>query len=474
MAHRTEHDLLGPREIPRDAYWGIHTLRAVENFQISGTMLASDQPLIHALALVKIAAAQANSDLGLLEDERAAAIILAGGDVIEGLLDDQFVVDPVQGGAGTSTNMNINEVLANRALERLGRARGDYAYLHPNEHVNLNQSTNDVYPTAMKLAAHARCADLSSALRELHDTLAGKAEEYHDAVKLGRTQLQDAVPMTLGQELAAHAATASRDMTSLARVMTGLDEISLGATAIGTGISSPAPYADAVRERLSSLLGRPLTTAPDLIQATQDCDAFVAVSACARGIAIHLSKLCNDLRLLASGPRAGFGEIVLPPRQAGSSLMPGKINPVIPEAVNQIAFAAIGRDVTVSLAAEAGQLQLNAFGPIIAHSLHETLQQLASGARMLARHCIAGLVANRERMRDNAMRSTALVTALNPHIGYSRATRIASEAAASGRTIHDVARQDAILPDDVLAQLLQPEAFLAPAPMPRRAGGATR
>ncbi|WP_217185882.1 aspartate ammonia-lyase, partial [Streptomyces sp. AC495_CC817] len=348
---RTEHDLLGDRDVPADAYWGVHTLRATENFPITGTPISAYPHLIDALAAVKEAAARANRELGLLAPQKAAAIIEACREIRSGKLHEQFVVDVIQGGAGTSTNMNANEVIANRALELLGHAKGHYEFLHPNEDVNLGQSTNDVYPTAVKIATVFAVRELLKAMAVLQDSFARKAVEFRDVLKLGRTQLQDAVPMTLGQEFSAYAVMLDEDRSRLAEAVELVHEINLGATAIGTGLNAPAGYAEAARRHLAEITGLPLVTAANLVEATQDCGAFVQMSGVLKRIAVKLSKSCNDLRLLSSGPRAGLNEINLPPVQAGSSIMPGKVNPVIPEVVNQVAFEVIGNDVAITMAA---------------------------------------------------------------------------------------------------------------------------
>src|ERR1044071_1547503 len=371
---RSEHDLLGDRAVPAAAYYGVHTLRALENFAISGTPISIYPDLVVALACVKQAAAIANAELGLLDEERSTAIRLACEAVREGHLHGEFVVDVLQGGAGTSTNMNANEVICNRALEELGRGKGDYVRLHPLDHVNMSQSTNDVYPTAVKLALQLGIRRLLEDMRFLRECFEKKAAEFGDVLKVGRTQLQDAVPMTLGQEFSTYAVMLSEDESRLAEAAQLIREINLGATAIGTGIHAHPDYAPLVTKRLSEVSGITLVSAPNLIEATQDAGSFVQLSGVLKRIAVKLSKTCNDLRLLSSGPRAGIGAINLPAVQAGSSIMPGKVNPVIPEVVNQIAFEVIGNDMAVSFAAEAGQLQLNAFEPIIAHSLFKSLK----------------------------------------------------------------------------------------------------
>ncbi|MBV9398138.1 MAG: aspartate ammonia-lyase, partial [Bryobacterales bacterium] len=435
---RIEHDLLGPRDVPANAYYGVHTLRAVENFPISGTPISTYPDLINALAAVKKAAALANHSLGLLDDERARSIVLACDEIRSGALHDQFVVDVIQGGAGTSTNMNANEVIANRALEMMGYARGDYRMLHPNEHVNMSQSTNDVVPTAMKVAAWIAIHRLIEAMDRLRVAFDRKAREFKDILKVGRTQLQDAVPMTLGQEFSAYAVMVEEDAERLREVAPLLCEINMGATAVGTGITAHPEYAAKVCRLLAQITAIPFVTAGNLVEATQDAGVFVHVSGVLKRIAVKLSKVCNDLRLLSSGPRAGLGEIDLPPVQAGSSIMPGKVNPVIPEVVNQIAFEVLGNDVTVSFAAEAGQLELNAFLPILGHSIFKSLAHLREGCITLAERCVEGITANRGRLEELMERSIAIVTALNPYIGYAKATEIAQEALHSGRAVREL------------------------------------
>jgi aspartate ammonia-lyase len=462
---RIEHDLLGDRAVPAAAYFGVHTLRAVENFPISGNPISIYPDLIRALACIKEAAALANHALGLLDGAKCDAIVEACGEIRAGKLHDQFVVDVIQGGAGTSTNMNANEVIANLALEHLGRARGDYGHLHPNEDVNMSQSTNDVYPTALKLAAYFGIYRLVDAMAVLRRAFEAKAEEFRDVLKIGRTQLQDAVPMTLGQEFSTYAVMLGEDEERLKEAAMLVREINLGATAIGTGINAHPEYADLVCRRLSEITGVPLVTSPNLVEATQDCGAFVQLSGVLKRVAVKLSKTCNDLRLLSSGPRAGLAEINLPPMQAGSSIMPGKVNPVIPEVVNQIAFEVIGNDVTVSFAAEAGQLQLNAFEPIIAHSLFKSVTHLRNGCLVLAERCVRGISANRERLRALVDNSIGVVTALNPYIGYANATQIAQEALATGRSVAELVLARGLLSRERLAEILQPDVLTKPRPI---------
>ena len=457
---RLEHDLLGEVPVPADAYYGAHTARAIENFPISGTPLASQPHFVTALATVKQAAATANRDLGLLPPELAAALLRACEDVRGGALHDQFVVDLIQGGAGTSSNMNANEVLANRALEHLGAARGSYAVLHPLEHVNLGQSTNDVYPTAVKLALDEHLRQLLAALELLREAFASKGVEFSGLLKIGRTQLQDAVPMTLGQEFGAFAVTLAEDLQRLSEARLLLHELNLGGTAIGTALNAHPGYRERAIAELRHLTGiETLRSADDLIEATQDVGVFVQLSGVLKRVAVKLSKICNDLRLLSSGPRAGLDEINLPARQAGSSIMPGKVNPVIPEVVNQIAFEVIGNDVTVTLAAEGGQLQLNAFEPIIARALFASLTHLTAGADVLTRLCVRGITANRDRLAANVAGSIGLVTALSPLLGYEVATAVAQEAQHEGRGSIELVLERGLLTPGQVDRLLAPESL---------------
>lgn len=454
---RREHDLLGEREVPADAYWGIHSLRAMENFPITGTPISVYPQLIDALAAVKEAAALANEELGLLSPAKTAAIVAACREIRGGKLHDQFVVDVVQGGAGTSTNMNANEVVANRALELLGHAKGEYQHLHPNEDVNLSQSTNDVYPTAVRIAAITAVHGLLQATAVLQDAFAAKALEFRDVLKMGRTQLQDAVPMTLGQEFSTYAVMLDEDRNRLAEAVELIHEINLGATAIGTGLNAPAAYAETARRHLAEITGMPLVTSANLVEATQDCGAFVQLSGVLKRLAVKLSKTCNDLRLLSSGPRAGLNEINLPAVQAGSSIMPGKVNPVIPEVVNQVAFEVIGNDMTITMAAEGGQLQLNAFEPIILHSLAKSITSLRAACLTLAERCVVGITANVDELRAAVENSIGLATALNPYIGYTAATAIAKEALLTGRGVAELTLEKGLLPAERIAELLTPE-----------------
>ncbi len=454
---RSEYDLLGEKDIPADAYWGVHTARAAENFQVTGTPIGRYTHLIRGLAFVKEAAALANHELGLLTKERLDAIVRACREIRAGELHEQFVVDVIQGGAGTSTNMNANEVIANRALELLGHAKGDYAHLHPNDHVNLSQSTNDAYPTAVNVALIEAIDELAAAMETLQEAFERKAKEFDGILKVGRTQLQDAVPMTLGQEFRTFSVMLGEDRSRLIESAALLHEVNLGATAIGTGLNAPVGYAALACAHLVRLTGRPLVTASDLIEATQDPGAFVHLSGVLKRVAVKLSKTCNDLRLLSSGPRAGIGEITLPAMQAGSSIMPGKVNPVIPEMVNQVAFSVIGNDITVTMAAEAGQLQLNAFEPIIVRSLSESILHLTAACHILAERCVDGIAANPALMAQRLHESIGLATALNPLIGYQAATKVAREALASGRTVPEIVLDHGYLTAEELFEALQPE-----------------
>ena len=462
MKTRIEHDLLGEREVPSDVYYGVHTLRALENFPISGISVSRYPNMVRALACVKQACAQANHELDMLDEARTNAIVKACEEIRAGKLHDQFTVDVIQGGAGTSTNMNANEVIANRALELLGFARGDYKQLHPLEHVNRSQSTNDVYPTAIKVALRFEIDELIAGMEVLRQAFADKAIEFKDILKMGRTQLQDAVPMTLGQEFSTYAVMLEEDQQRLREAALLIQEINLGATAIGTGINSDPNYAGLARKYLSEITGISYITAGNLVEATQDAGAFVQLSGVLKRVAVKISKICNDLRLLSSGPRTGLGEINLPPVQAGSSIMPGKVNPVIPEVVNQIAFMVIGNDVTVSFAAEAGQLQLNAFEPIIARSLFDSLIYLRQGCLTLAERCVRGITANREHLTDLLHRSIGIVTALNPYIGYENASAVAKEAQATGKGVAEIVLAKGMLTKEQLDDILRPEVLTQP------------
>lgn len=459
---RTEHDFLGEKEIPAEAYWGIHTLRAVENFPISGVQVSKFPDLIKGLALVKKSAARANEYLGVLESEKASAIVRACDEVINGDWNNQFIIDVIQGGAGTSTNMNANEVIANRALEFIGYSKGEYSHLHPIEDVNRSQSTNDVYPTSIKVGLSFALKRLLHTMEQLRDSFEQKTEEFRDILKMGRTQLQDAVPMTVGQEFSTYSVMLTEDIKRLQEASALLLEINLGATAIGTGINTDPEYSTIACRILAEESGLDVTPASNLIEATQDLGSFVQVSGVLKRVAIRLSKVCNDLRLLSSGPQAGFGEINLPPRAAGSSIMPGKVNPVIPEVVNQIAFEVIGNDITISMAAEGGQLQLNAFEPVVAYSLFKSINHLTAGCDTLRINCVDGITVNKERLKEIVANSVGLVTALNPYIGYENSAKIAKLALSQGKTISDLVIENNLMTREMLNDLLQPSVLTQP------------
>jgi aspartate ammonia-lyase len=457
---RLEHDLLGQREVPNEYYYGIQTLRAVENFSITGIPISHYPRLVNSLAFIKKAAALTNFELGLLPENLTDSIVKACDDILRGELLTEFVVDVIQGGAGTSTNMNANEVIANRALEHLGLPKGRYDVLHPLNHVNLSQSTNDVYPTALRLTLSMKLDGLLVEMLALQQALADKGVEFSDVIKMGRTQLQDAVPMTLGQEFDAWSVTVGEDIARVREAQSLIHEINLGATAIGTGLNAPVKYAEKVTARLAELSGVPVVQSPNLVEATQDAGAYVQLSGVLKRVAVKLSKLSNDLRLLSSGPRAGLGEINLPPMAPGSSIMPGKVNPIIPEVVNQVAFEVIGNDLTVTMAAEAGQLELNAMEPIIAYNLFTSLDMLGRACRTLVTRCIVGITANREHCRQQVENSIGLVTALNPLLGYEKATEIAEEALRTGKSVVEVALEKGYLRQEQLEQVLSPHKMI--------------
>ena len=459
---RIEKDSLGTKEIPAHAYYGIQTQRAVINFPITGIQIGTFPHVVRALALVKKAAAHANMDLGILPKEIGLAISKACDDLLDGKYYDQFVVDVIQGGAGTSTNMNANEVIANVALEHLGKQKGDYQFCHPNDHVNLSQSTNDAYPTAVRIALYLELDELTTAMAELRTAFEQKTVEFADVIKMGRTQLQDAVPMTLGQEFSTYATMVGEDIQRMHEAAHLLREMNMGATAIGTGINAPEGYADAVRRYINDFGRLSFVTAGNLVEATQDAGVFVQLSGVLKRFAVKLSKVCNDLRLLSMGPRAGLNEINLPPQQPGSSIMPGKVNPVIPEVVNQICFQVIGNDVTITMAAEGGQMQLNAFEPIILFNLYRNIDILARGCRTLTRRCVGGITANRDVCRMYVERSIGIVTALNPMIGYEKSAEVAKEALKTGKSVGEVAIAKGYVTQADLDELLRPERMLSP------------
>ncbi|UBH06810.1 aspartate ammonia-lyase [Leucobacter sp. Psy1] len=453
---RTETDSLGSLEIPASAYWGVHTARANANFPIARRPVSVYPDFVRAFACVKQAAARANHEIGALDEQRATLIDRACEEVRTGMLHDQFVVGVVQGGAGTSTNMNANEVITNRALELAGHAKGDYAFINPNDHTNMSQSTNDTYPTAIKIALAFSLRSLLDELQLLSDAFAAKGREFAHIIKVGRTQLQDAVPMTLGQEFTAFAVTLREDIERLDEAVALLAEVNMGATAIGTGINVPKGYREAVVRHLRENTGLPLVSAGNLVESTSDTGVFITFSGALKRSALKLSKISNDLRLLSSGPQAGLGEINLPAVQAGSSIMPGKVNPVIPEAVSQVAYSVAGADVTVSMAVEGGQLQLNAFEPIIAHSLFQSITWLERACRTLRENCVDGITANEERLADTVARSVTVITALAPVLGYAEAAALAKEALRTNEPVADLVVDRGLLGADELAELLQP------------------
>lgn len=435
---RTEHDFLGEMEIPNEVYYGIQTARALDNFHITGIPISMEPLLIKAFGYVKKAAALANRDCGVLQPEIADAICKACDKLIAGEYLDQFVTDMIQGGAGTSVNMNANEVIANIALEILGHKKGDYQYVHPNNHVNFSQSTNDAYPTAFRLALYRKIENFIESLEALQAAFAQKGEEFRNVLKMGRTQLQDAVPMTLGAEFKGFSTTIKEDIQRLNEAKALICEINMGATAIGTSINAPEGYPQIVTDHLRAITGIPVVLAEDLIEATCDTGAYVQVSGVLKRSAIKISKICNDLRLLSSGPRAGINEINLPRMQPGSSIMPGKVNPVIPEVVNQTAHYVIGCDITVTMAAEAGQLQLNVMEPVIAFSLFSSFTYMENACYTLTNKCVTGITANEEICANMVMNSIGIVTSLNPILGYEEASSIAKEALATGKSIHQI------------------------------------
>jgi aspartate ammonia-lyase len=464
---RREHDSLGERELPDHAYYGVQTARALENFQISGVPLRNFAHFIDALALVKKAAAMANHELGVLTQAKMKAICTACEEILAGKLHEQFVVDMFQGGAGTSTNMNANEVIANRGLEILGHEKGEYSHLHPNDDVNCSQSTNDVYPTAIKLAVILSLKDLLAAMGELRKALEQKSAEFSGVLKMGRTENQDAVPMTLGQEFGAYGRMIESASAALQRAAEELHDLNMGATAIGTGINSPPGYAERVTKLLAEVSGLPVRKAENLVEATQDSGSFAQMSGTMKRAAVQISKICNDLRWLSSGPRCGLNEINLPPMQPGSSIMPGKVNPVIPELVNQICYQIIGYDTVVSMAAEASELELNMAEPIIAYDLLHGMMILKNACIMLTSRCIVGITANRDRCRHYVESSIGLVTALNPVLGYEKSAAIAKEALKTGGNVYDLVLEKKWLTKDQLDDLLRPENMTDPRQIPK-------
>lgn len=462
MSTRIESDLLGEKKLPKDAYYGVQTQRALENFNISWSKLSSHSRFIKALAMVKIAAAKTNNLLGILDTSLCDAIVKAGEEVMTGKFDKEFPVDMIQGGAGTSTNMNINEVIANRANEILGGKKGEYKFITPNDHVNLSQSTNDAYPTSIKIALMDMNEDMIIHLTDLIASFRKKGHEFTHVLKMGRTQLQDAVPMTLGQEFEAYAATLSEEIKLLRRNADLFKEINMGATAIGTGINSVPGYAELCTKELSKISKYKLVLAENLVEATPDTGSYLIYSSAMKRLAVKLSKIANDLRLLSSGPRAGFNEINLPKMQPGSSIMPGKVNPVIPEVVNQICFKVIGNDLTVTLAAEAGQLQLNVMEPVLVQSIMESTKLLERAMDTFRTKAIDGITANEEVCLNMVKNSIGIVTALNPYIGYKASSKIAKEALSSGKGVYDLVIEHKLLTKEKLDDILKPERMIKP------------
>ncbi|MGH1373118.1 MAG: aspartate ammonia-lyase [Cellvibrionaceae bacterium] len=455
MSVRTETDSLGSKEIPVSCYYGIQTQRAVENFSITDIPLSIDPEMVVALAMVKKACALTNCDLGVLTQVKAQGIAAACDEIIGGQWHGEFVVDVIQGGAGTSANMNANEVIANRALELMGFEKGQYQHLHPNNDVNCSQSTNDVYPTALRLALFHKSRDLVTAIEQLKKGFEGRANAFKDVHKIGRTQMQDAVPMTLGMEFGAFATAIGEDIHQIEQTTNLLLDINLGATAIGTGINTPEGYCEKVIENLHEVSGTPVRLAENLVEATWDTGDFVQLSGMLKRYATKISKICNDLRLLSSGPLCGLGEINLPKMQPGSSIMPGKVNPVIPEVMNQIAYDVIGKDVTVSMASESGQLQLNAFEPVIANCLFLSLAMLTRGSRILCDKCVEGITANGDKCKEFLNSSVGIVTALNPILGYEVTSALAQQAVAEGKSIKTLLVEKQLLPVEDIDRLLQ-------------------
>ncbi len=451
---RLESDSVGELQVPAEAYYGIQSLRAKENFHITGNPMSDT--FVKNITLIKKAAAIVNGNYGILDKERADAIVFACDEILCGKYAEDFIVDAIQGGAGTSANMNVNEVVANVAIERLGGVKGNYAIVHPNDHVNMEQSTNDVIPTAGKLTVLTLSRALIKELNDLVDALNKKAVQFNEVLKMGRTQLQDAVPMRMGQAFHAFAAAISRDVKRITSTLNEMRVINMGATAIGTAITAKPQYFDHITGKLSELFGEKLERANDLFDGTQNVDGFASVSGALKACAINLSKMCNDLRLMSSGPRTGLGEIILPAKQNGSSIMPGKVNPVIPEVVNQTAFLVIGHDVTITMAAEAGQLELNAFEPVIFYQLFESIHALTGAVHTLIVNCIDGIEVNKERCEEWVNRSVGIVTALNPYIGYKKAAEIAKESLKTGEPIKSIVLRLNLMSEEKLNAVLDP------------------
>lgn len=457
---RVEHDSIGDKEVPVDAYYGVQTLRAVENFRITGLNLHPE--FINSLVQIKKAAAITNCGIDLLDSKKAQAIVKACDEILAGNFRQHFVVDPIQGGAGTSLNMNANEVIANRAIELLGGQKGDYSIIHPNDHVNLGQSTNDVIPTAGKMTTIRLLMKLRLQLQCLQLALSNKAEEFNHVIKMGRTQMQDAVPIRLGQEFRAYADAVARNISRVEKAADEMRPLNMGGTAIGTGVNADTVYLQRIVPALNEVSGMDFVQAADLIDSTQNLDSFVAVSGAVKTCAVTLSKIANDLRLMSSGPRAGLGEINLPAMQNGSSIMPGKVNPVIPEVVNQVSFNVIGNDVTITMAAEAGQLELNAFEPIIFYNLFQSIDTLGFATETFVDNCVTGITANEERCRELVENSVGIVTTLAPVIGYQRAADIAKKALKQNRPVREIILEEKIMEAEELSRVLDPVSMTEP------------
>ena len=452
--YRVEKDSIGVKDIPEEVYYGVQTLRAAENFHITGLNMHPE--IINSLAYIKKASAITNCEVGILEKKKAQAIVQACDEIIEGKFHDDFIVDPIQGGAGTSLNMNANEVIANRAIEILGGKKGDYTIVNPNDDVNCGQSTNDVIPTAGKMTSLHLLQNLKKQLLRLYDALNEKAKEFDHVIKMGRTQMQDAVPIRLGQEFKAYSVAIMRDIHRMDKAMDEMRTLNMGGTAIGTGINADENYLRRIVPNLSEISGMEFIQAFDLIDATQSLDSFVAVSGAVKACAVTLSKMSNDLRLMSSGPRAGFGEINLPAKQNGSSIMPGKVNPVIPEVVNQVAFNIIGNDMTITMAAEAGQLELNAFEPIIFYCMFQSIDTLGYAVETLVDNCIVGITANEERCRQLVENSVGIITAICPHVGYEKTADIAKKAINSNESVRSLILKENIMDEEELSRILDP------------------
>lgn len=451
---RTEKDSIGAKNVPEDVYYGVQTLRAAENFHITGLNMHPE--IINSLAYIKKAAAITNLEVGLLGKDIAEAIVTACDEILEGKFHEFFIVDPIQGGAGTSLNMNANEVIANRAIELLGGQKGDYSVVHPNDHVNCGQSTNDVVPTAGKMTSLRLLKKLRKELYRLYDVLVEKSKEFDHVIKMGRTQMQDAVPIRLGQEFQAYSVAIRRDINRMEKAMDEMRSLNMGGTAVGTGLNADEMYLKRIVPNLSEVSGMNFVQAFDLIDATQNLDSFVSVSGCVKACAVTLSKMANDLRLMSSGPRAGFGEINLPAKQNGSSIMPGKVNPVIPEVVNQVAFNIIGNDVTITMAAEAGQLELNAFEPIIFYCMFQSIDTLAYAVNTFVDNCVSGITANETRCRYLVENSVGVITAICPHVGYQAAADIAKEALKTGESVRNLILKQGLMSEKDLDNILDP------------------